>query len=158
LLTSRTRRSQSSAPMIGKRNTPKIKRSSLPGQGAHTGALPLFCLPTAPTDSQSWRFSLRPFVCLRDRFRNRIDWYRVCPLFCSVANHGSLRFGLMIRVDRAGSKLCACSTRHVPPRALLPSAGTQLGKGSEAPRCIPSCRASRQVEPVAGSTPPAVRR
>jgi hypothetical protein len=119
--------------------------------------LPHFFLPTAPTDSQGWRFHLRPFVSLTYRFRSRIDWDQFRTVFCSVCSAALIRFGPMIRGYKTGSKLCACSTRHANQTAWRPSGVAQLRKGSKAPRCIPPCRPSRQVEPVAGSTPPEVR-
>jgi hypothetical protein len=143
--------------VIDKLKSLKINQSNLPGQGALRGALPHFFLPTALTDSQGWRFRLRPFVCLTHRFRSRIDWDQFSTVFCGVCTAALLRFGPMIRGYKTGSKLCALSTRHANQTAWRPSGMAQLGKGSQAPRCIPSCRASRQMEPVAGSTPLGVR-
>ena len=53
-----------------------------------------------------------------------------------------LRFiSRMIQVDKPGSKLCACSTRHAKSRAYMPSISAQLAKG-EIPRLNPPVRLS----------------
>jgi hypothetical protein len=63
----------------------------------------------------------------------------------------------MIRVFTSGSKLCACSTRPAEQIAKVQSVAAQLAKGGRPPFESPQCRLARHVEPVAGSTPPAVR-
>jgi hypothetical protein len=67
------------------------------------------------------------------RFRFVADAERIfigkMRVFCGVSSLTQLRSARMIRNDKVGSKLCACSTRHAPNGRLSAAVVAQHGKG-----------------------------